>query len=214
MPPQRPELSSRATPTYPPTHSPSPGSCSCSLKSPRRSLVKGSIIACVGIVLVVFFVAFCGLLAAWAGLITPTLDFNLYFMAVRASACRHVCLHACSPARLPAWSRIGLCSLRRRATAGTPPDPVYLLNGLLHAPLSSGLLQALGAVNESNNISKWIGVVVMLLAVVMNMSAVDSLQVHPSPANPCWELSQKGWALCQSHNCTTTAPRPQPRETY
>jgi hypothetical protein len=55
-------------------------------------------------------------------------------------------------------------------------------------------LQALGAVNESNNISKWIGVVVMLLAVVMNMSAVDSLQVHPYPAYPCLELS--GWAVC------------------
>ena len=38
--------------------------------------------------------------------------------------------------------------------------------------------QALGAVNESNNITKWIGVVVMLLAVVMNMSSVDSLQVR------------------------------------
>lgn len=37
--------------------------------------------------------------------------------------------------------------------------------------------QTLGALNENNNINKWIGVVVMLLAVAMNMSAVDSLQV-------------------------------------
>lgn len=36
--------------------------------------------------------------------------------------------------------------------------------------------QALGAIDSNNQISKWIGVVVMLLAVAMNMSAVDSLQ--------------------------------------
>ncbi|PSC73100.1 na+ solute symporter isoform B [Micractinium conductrix] len=37
-------------------------------------------------------------------------------------------------------------------------------------------LAALGALNNASQISKWIGVVVMLLAVCMNMSAVDSLQ--------------------------------------
>lgn len=82
----------------------------------KKSLVRGSILGCVGIVLVVFFVGFCGILAAWAGLILPTTNFNLYFFAT------------------------------------------------------------LGALDENNNISKWIGVVVMLLAVAMNMSAVDSLQ--------------------------------------
>jgi hypothetical protein len=82
----------------------------------RRSLVKGSILGCVGIVLVVFFVGLCGILAAWGGQITATTDYNLYFFA------------------------------------------------------------ALGAINENNNIDKWIGVIVILLAVGMNMSAVDSLQ--------------------------------------
>lgn len=79
--------------------------------------MRGSIMGCIGIVVVVFFIALCGILAAWAGLITPTLDYNLYFLA------------------------------------------------------------ALGAVDASNNINKWIGVVVIVLAVCMNMSAVDSLQV-------------------------------------
>lgn len=45
-----------------------------------------------------------------------------------------------------------------------------------HHPLLSPP-QALGAINENNNIDKWIGVIVILLAVGMNMSAVDSLQV-------------------------------------
>lgn len=82
----------------------------------KRSLVRGSILGCTGIVLVVFFVGLCGILAAWGGLIAETTDGNLYFFAT------------------------------------------------------------LGALNENNNINKWIGVVVMLLAVAMNMSAVDSLQ--------------------------------------
>ncbi|KAL4441843.1 hypothetical protein ABPG77_003759 [Micractinium sp. CCAP 211/92] len=82
----------------------------------KRALVRGSILGCTGIVLVVFFVGLCGILAAWAGLITDSTDTNLYFLA------------------------------------------------------------ALGAVGADNHISKWIGVVVMLLAVGMNMSAIDSLQ--------------------------------------
>lgn len=52
-----------------------------------RSLVKGSILGCIGIVLVVFFVAFCGILAAWAGLLKDNImalpeGYNLYFFAV------------------------------------------------------------------------------------------------------------------------------------
>lgn len=82
----------------------------------RKSLVKGSILGCTGIVLIVFFFGLCGILAAWGGRITDTTNGNLYFFA------------------------------------------------------------ALGAMNENNNISKWIGVIVILLAVGMNMSAVDSLQ--------------------------------------
>ncbi|KAI7843654.1 hypothetical protein COHA_002556 [Chlorella ohadii] len=84
--------------------------------SDRKALLKGSILGCTGIVLVVFFVGLCGILAAWGGQITATTDYNLYFFA------------------------------------------------------------ALGAINENNNIDKWIGVIVILLAVGMNMSAVDSLQ--------------------------------------
>ena len=53
----------------------------------------------------------------------------------------------------------------------------------IHPPLLPAL-QALGALNNASQISKWIGVVVMLLAVCMNMSAVDSLQV----------CRQGGWA--------------------
>lgn len=51
-----------------------------------RSLLKGSILGCTGIVLVVFFVGLCGILAAWGGQITATTDYNLYFFAVSSQA--------------------------------------------------------------------------------------------------------------------------------
>ena len=57
-------------------------------------------LGCLGIVLVVFFVGFCGLLAAWGGQITDTMDFNLYFFAVSLGP------PACLPG--PAWACLGL----------------------------------------------------------------------------------------------------------
>jgi len=44
----------------------------------KRALHKGAIIGSIAVILVVFFAGFCGLLAAWAGLLTFETDPNLY----------------------------------------------------------------------------------------------------------------------------------------
>ncbi|KAL6785524.1 hypothetical protein ACKKBF_B00635 [Auxenochlorella protothecoides x Auxenochlorella symbiontica] len=83
----------------------------------KRSLRKAAFIACAGIILVVFFTGFLGLLAAWSGRITADTNPNLYlFEALR------------------------------------------------------------GAMNEAGLVSNAMGVVVLLLTITMNESAVDSMQ--------------------------------------
>lgn len=49
-----------------------------------RTLHTGAILGCIGVVLVVFFAGFCGLLAAWAGLLTEDTNYNLYLFQVLA----------------------------------------------------------------------------------------------------------------------------------
>lgn len=58
--------------------------------------------------------------------------------------------------------------------------------------------------NENNNISKWIGVIVILLAVGMNMSAVDSLQVGALLSKHC-RLGRTNAPLPVQHACVAVA---------
>lgn len=76
--------------------------------------MRGSIVGCIGIVVVVFFVGLCGILAAWGGQIQEltvgdayfATDYNLYFLAVsllRRACCdlpgtRAGCASVCRPA--------------------------------------------------------------------------------------------------------------------
>lgn len=48
----------------------------------KKALRNGAIIGCIFVVLIVFFAGFCGLLAAWAGLITTDTNYNLYLFQV------------------------------------------------------------------------------------------------------------------------------------
>ena len=50
----------------------------------KRALHLGAIYGAIAVILVVFFAGLCGLLAAWAGLITETTDGNLYLFQVLA----------------------------------------------------------------------------------------------------------------------------------
>jgi solute:Na+ symporter, SSS family len=50
----------------------------------KRALHKGAIIGAIAVILIVFFAGFCGLLAAWAGLLTADTDGNLYLFQVLA----------------------------------------------------------------------------------------------------------------------------------
>ena len=50
----------------------------------KQALHKGAILGAVAVILVVFFSGFCGLLAAWAGLLTYETDPNLYLFQVLA----------------------------------------------------------------------------------------------------------------------------------
>lgn len=83
----------------------------------RRTVRRASLYAAVGVTLVVFFTGFCGLLGAWAGLITEDTNTNLYlFTALK------------------------------------------------------------GTMNDQGMVANAMGVVVLLLTVTMNESAVDSMQ--------------------------------------
>lgn len=83
----------------------------------KNNLRWGSWIAFLAIFCVVFFTGLCGLLAAWAGLITPDVDSNLYlFLALK------------------------------------------------------------GSMNSLGQIANWVGVVTIIFTVIMNESAIDSMQ--------------------------------------
>ncbi len=50
----------------------------------KQALHKGAIFGAIAVILIVFFAGFCGLLAAWAGLLTFETDANLYLFQVLA----------------------------------------------------------------------------------------------------------------------------------